>query len=54
MADFEGKVGLVTGGVSEIGRALDVAFNNAGMDGDVGQLAEQTETNYQADFRKPV
>lgn len=38
---------LVKHAVSEYG-ALDLAFNNAGIEGDVGPLVEQTEANYDA------
>jgi NAD(P)-dependent dehydrogenase (short-subunit alcohol dehydrogenase family) len=38
---------LVDHAMKTYGR-LDVAFNNAGVDGDVGPLAEQTEANYDA------
>src|SRR5947199_6395063 len=43
-ADVEALVDYAT---TTYGR-LDVAFNNAGIDGDVGPLAEQTEANYDA------
>jgi NAD(P)-dependent dehydrogenase (short-subunit alcohol dehydrogenase family) len=43
-ADIEA---LVDHGVSKYG-GLDLAFNNAGMEGDVRPLVEQTETNYDA------
>jgi len=38
---------LVDYAVKTYGR-LDVAFNNAGIEGDVGPLIEQTEANYDA------
>jgi len=38
---------LVDHAIAAYGR-LDVAFNNAGIDGDVRPLAEQTEANYDA------
>jgi NAD(P)-dependent dehydrogenase (short-subunit alcohol dehydrogenase family) len=43
-ADVEG---LVDHAMTTYGR-LDVAFNNAGIDGDVRPLVEQTEANYDA------
>jgi len=43
-ADIEA---LVKHAVSEYG-GLDLAFNNAGIEGDVRPLAEQTEANYDA------
>src|SRR5437667_3489394 len=43
-ADIEA---LVDYAVKTYGR-LDVAFNNAGIEGDVGPLIEQTEANYDA------
>jgi NAD(P)-dependent dehydrogenase (short-subunit alcohol dehydrogenase family) len=43
-ADIEA---LVKHAVSEHG-GLDVAFNNAGIEGEVGPLVEQTESNYDA------
>jgi NAD(P)-dependent dehydrogenase (short-subunit alcohol dehydrogenase family) len=43
-ADIEA---LVDHAVSKYG-GLDLAFNNAGMEGDVRPLVEQTETNYDA------
>ena len=44
VADIEA---LVKHAVSEYG-GLDLAFNNAGIEGDVRPLAEQTEANYDA------
>jgi NAD(P)-dependent dehydrogenase (short-subunit alcohol dehydrogenase family) len=38
---------LVRHAVSEYG-GLDLAFNNAGIEGEVGPLADQTESNYDA------
>src|SRR2546423_12629987 len=43
-ADIEA---LVKHAVNEYG-GLDLAFNNAGIEGEVGPLVEQTETNYDA------
>jgi NAD(P)-dependent dehydrogenase (short-subunit alcohol dehydrogenase family) len=43
-ADIEA---LVKHAVNEYG-GLDLAFNNAGVEGEVGPLAEQTESNYDA------
>jgi NAD(P)-dependent dehydrogenase (short-subunit alcohol dehydrogenase family) len=43
-ADIEA---LVKHAVSEYG-GLDLAFNNAGIEGEVGPLADQTESNYDA------
>jgi NAD(P)-dependent dehydrogenase (short-subunit alcohol dehydrogenase family) len=43
-ADIEA---LVEHAVSEYG-GLDLAFNNAGIEGEVGSLVEQTEANYDA------
>lgn len=43
-ADIEA---LVKHAVSEYG-GLDLAFNNAGIEGEVAPLADQTEANYDA------